>query len=138
MRYVIDAWDLPETIHMNGQSLKTEKIGTVTVVQLGPEYDNITEIALPKLQTFVLDIAEKVTPPHLVLNLQNVVFFGTGFIEVMFRTWQRINRRDGRFGLCSMQKYPKEVLKVAKLDTVWRVFPDVESAVNEWRTAAAQ
>jgi anti-anti-sigma factor len=110
------------------ESLYTDQVGTVTVIRLGSLYENLTEIVLPKLQERMFQVVDTAEPPHVVVDLKNVVFFGTAFIEVLFRIWHRVNRRDGRFALCGLREYPREVLRVAKLDSVWKIYPDAETA----------
>jgi len=80
------------------------------------------EIAGPLLQ------AAGAGPPRLVLDLGNVKFFGSSFIELMFRVWKRLKERGGAMVLCCLHPYCAEVLKVTKLDTLWPSCPTREEA----------
>ena len=78
-------------------------------------------------------------PPQIVVDLQNVDFFGSSFIETLFRMWNRVKAVEGgRFALCGLQKYCREVLGVTNLDRLWTVYDDVETAVREMSTPAAK
>lgn len=102
----------------------------VTVVRLGDGYDAIDETNVEEVNGFLLDLAQTADPPSLVIDLSRITFFASSFIEALFRVWNRLNRRGGRFALCGLTEYCAEVLRVARLDTLWDIFPDVESAVE--------
>jgi stage II sporulation protein AA (anti-sigma F factor antagonist) len=72
-------------------------------------------------------------PPRLVLDLGEVRFFGSSFIELMFRAWKRLKERNGAMVLCCLHPHCAEVLKVTKLDTLWPI-----CATREDAAAAAQ
>ena len=101
----------------------------VTVIQLGPDYENLDESLLDELRASILDVAETATPPRVVLDLSHTKFFGSAFIEIMFRAWKRLESRGGRFGLSGLTPYCAEVVEVTHLDRLWKVYPDRAAAV---------
>ncbi len=107
----------------------------VTVVALGPEYENLDENLLDALQELLIDTADQIGLPLLVVDLSHTKFFGSSFIESLFRTWNRIKKRGGRFALCGLTAYCREVIGVTHLDRVWEIFPDQEAAVSTLGTA---
>lgn len=114
---------------MTTASLKEEQVGRVTVAQIGPEFEALDEEILAQVRDFLLDLADRADPPHLVIDLSHTDFFGSGFIEVLFRVWNRMQRRGGRFVLSNLKPYCAEVLKIARLDTVWSIYPTRAEAV---------
>ena len=91
----------------------------VTVVSLGPDYDSLDEDCLHHVQDDMLEAAENAEPPDVLIDLSYTTFFGSGFIAVLLRVRNRINRRGGRFALCGLHSYCAEVLHTARLDTLW-------------------
>jgi anti-anti-sigma factor len=103
----------------------------VTVVALGPAYENLDEHALDDLTDLLVETATTVDPPLVVLDLSHTKFFGSAFIEVLFRTWNRLNSRSGgRFAICGLTPYCAEVIEVTHLDRLWDIFATRQQAVQ--------
>lgn len=101
----------------------------VTVIHLGPEYENLDESLLDELRSVILDVAESAAPPKVVLDLSHTKFFGSAFIEIMFRAWKRVEARGGTFTLSGLTTYCQEIIEVTHLNRLWDVYPDRRSAV---------
>ena len=103
----------------------------VTVVSLGADYENLNESGLEALNGMLLKTAAEADPPLLVLDLSNLRFFGSGFIEALFRAWSVLNGRPGgRMSLCGLTAYCREVVEITHLDQLWRVFDSRDEAVR--------
>lgn len=105
----------------------------VTVVVLGPGHESVDELLLDNgLRESLLKIGDAANPPRVVLDLSHTTFFGSSFIEILFRIWNRLQERPGgAFAISGLTPYCQEVLKIAHLDTLWRLFPDRAAAVRE-------
>ena len=62
----------------------------VTIVALGTHYENLEDHLLDLVRTVVLDRADKADPPRVLLDLSHTKYFGSAFIEVLFRAWNRL------------------------------------------------
>ena len=102
----------------------------VTVIHLGPEYENLDESRLDELRSVIIDVAETATPPQVVLDLSHTKFFGSAFIEIMFRAWKRVDVRGGTFALSGLTPYCAEVVAVTHLDRLWDIYPNRDVAVT--------
>ncbi|HLJ10707.1 MAG TPA: STAS domain-containing protein [Planctomycetaceae bacterium] len=104
----------------------------VTVIGLGPAYQIVDEHVLDSgLAESLIDIANDADPPLVVLDLCHTQFFGSSFIEVLFRLWTRLQGRSGgAFTLCGLTPHCLDVLKITHLDTLWRLFASREEAVH--------
>jgi anti-anti-sigma factor len=101
---------------------KISKDDEVTVIALGPEYESLDESGLEDLRTVILDVAQTADPPLVVLDMSHTKFFGSAFIEVLFRTWNRLNAREGgKFCLSGLTPYCREVIDITHLDRLWHV-----------------
>ncbi|MBX3441272.1 MAG: STAS domain-containing protein [Planctomyces sp.] len=114
----------PETIVLDG----------VTQVVFGPDYRMITEELIPAATEALLQAA---SPPtmRLVIDLRQTEFFGSSFIEILFRVWKRLKERNGRFALLNSNPYCLEVLKVTHLDSLWPICDALEEAVAATKQA---
>ena len=114
------------------RTLEISKHGDVTVITLGPDCENVDEECLEGLREPLLDAANSAEPPTVILDLAKTQFFGSSFIEVLFRIWNRINTQEGKFGISGLSSYCREVLEVTHLDQLWGIFDSVEEAIAEF------
>ncbi len=108
--------------------------GGVTVVTLGPEYENLEESQLETLKGSLLDVAERAEPPLVVLDLSQLRFFGSALIEALFRVWNHLKERPGgRLSLCGLTSYCREVVEITHLDQLWSIFETRDEAVRAFK-----
>lgn len=100
----------------------------VAVLDFGPGTHSLDENSLTGLEQQIL-AASSVDPPLVVVDLSHVDFFGSSFIEILFRLWSRVNSRQGRFALCGLSPYCREVIEVTNLNTLWSIYETVDEAV---------
>src|SRR4051794_2744150 len=94
----------------------------VTVIAPGPEYEHLPDLHIDELKALFLEIGTQAEPPLVVLDLSQLRFFGSAFIEVMFRVWHQVNGRGGKFALAGLTAYCREVVEITHLDRLWGVF----------------
>jgi anti-anti-sigma factor len=110
----------------------------VRVVKLGPGCRMIDETVLDGgLSELLLEIADEADPPRVVLDLSQTTFFGSSFIELLFRMRNRLHSKArGGFAICGVTPYCQEVLKIAHLDSLWQLYATRESAVSALASGA--
>lgn len=100
--------------------LSVVKEGDVTVVVFGPEQRHLDEVGLEKISRQLVEVAQSASPPLLVLDMSPTEFFGSSFIEALFRVWKKLNTQPGaKFAISGLQPYCREVLEVTHLDRLW-------------------
>ncbi len=100
--------------------LSVIKEGDVTVVVFGPEQRQLDEVGLEKIGRQLVEVAQTANPPWLVLDMAPTEFFGSSFIETLFRVWKKLNAQPGaKFAVSGLQPYCREVLEVTHLDRLW-------------------
>jgi len=106
--------------------------GGVTVIGLGPAFHVVDEHVLDGgLGGTLMEIADEADPPLVVLDLSHTTFFGSSFIEILFRLWTQLQARPGgNFAICGLTPHCLDVLKITHLDTLWRLFPNRGEAVS--------
>jgi anti-anti-sigma factor len=113
--------------------LVLEEDDGVTVISFDGDARELTEDVVSKVAKPMLATAESMTP-KLVLDLSNVSFFGSSFIELMFRLWRRVNGRDGgQFALAGVRGHCLDVLEVTNLTKVWTIYPNRDTAIRALR-----
>lgn len=115
---------------MADKNPRVEKRGDVTCILLGPDFETLDETRLDTIRAQLLDAAAAANPAKVVIDLQFTSFFGSSFIEVLFRIWNRINSApNGKFAISGLNAYCREVLEVTHLDRLWKLYPTVDAAV---------
>lgn len=107
-----------------------EKRENVTCILLGEGFENLDEQILESIRGLMLETAAEADPPRVVVDLPYTKFFGSSFIEVLFRVWNRINGLPGgRFSISGLTPYCQEVLEVTHLDKLWELHDNLDDAV---------
>jgi anti-sigma B factor antagonist len=106
----------------------------VTVIAPGPEYEHLDDSEIETLKSTLFEAASQTDPPLVVLDLSRLRFFGSAFIEALFRTWTHVNSRPGgKLSLCGLNDYCREVVEITHLDRLWTVFPTRAEALQALR-----
>ncbi len=117
---------------MTDITFQVEKRGDITCIILGPEFETLDEGRLDTIRGALLEASTKANPPKVVIDLSHTTFFGSSFIEVLFRMWNRQNTQpDGKFGIAGLSDYCREVLEITHLDRLWKLYPTLDEAVSE-------
>jgi anti-sigma B factor antagonist len=106
----------------------------VAVFDFGPGACSLDETTLREVQDVVLE-ASNVDPPLVVVDMSHVEFFGSSFIEVLYRVWSRLQARGGHLALSGLSPYCREVIEVTNLDQLWMLYDTVDEAVAGVKTA---
>jgi len=101
-----------------------------TIVELGARYDSLDVDSLEEAGGVLLIQAATVKPPRIVVDFSATTFIGSTLIELLIRTWRRLDQRGGDMVLCGLTPFCAEVLHVTQLDTLWRSFPTRDEAAE--------
>ncbi len=104
-----------------------------TIFELGEGYDSLDTDALDEAGGILLTHAATVEPPCILLDFSKTNFIGSTFIEIMVRTWKRLNERGGTLAVCGLQPFCVDVLRVTKLETLWPSYATREEALKSFQ-----
>jgi anti-sigma B factor antagonist len=71
-------------------------------------------------------IADK--PPQLVVDLSRVTYVDSSGLAVLIEAMQSVKNYGGQFALVGIQETVRSIFEIARLDQVFRIFPDLEAA----------
>ena len=114
--------------------LYAEQEGPITIAVIGPAFKNIDDHALDEVTQFLLDLTKDQADMRLVVDLSHTDFFGSAFLGILFRIWNRLSSGGGVFALCSLRPHCREVIKTARLDTLWPIYDTRDQAVRALTT----
>lgn len=114
----------------NSGPLTVVKEGNVTVAIFGAAQRHLSEIGLEAIQTQLVNIAQTAQPPRLILDMAETEFFGSSFIEVLFKVWRQLNEQpNAKFAISGLQEHCREVLQITNLYKLWPIYTTRAEAV---------
>jgi anti-sigma B factor antagonist len=72
-------------------------------------------------------IAKK--PKVVIVDLGKVTFVGSSGLVALVEGARNVQEYGGKFALIGVQESVQHILEIARLDHVFRVFPDIDSAL---------
>jgi anti-sigma B factor antagonist len=83
----------------------------------------------PRIATTV-NAALKAKPRNLVIDMGNVSYIDSSGLAVLIEAMQKVEKYGGKFALAGLQENVKPIFEIARLDQVFRIYPDVDSAFS--------
>ncbi|HXP34397.1 MAG TPA: STAS domain-containing protein [Chthoniobacterales bacterium] len=72
-------------------------------------------------------------PKLLVVDLTKVTYLDSSGLAVLIESMQKVQEYGGKFALAGVQETVQHILEIARLDQVFQIFPDVDSALAATR-----
>jgi anti-sigma B factor antagonist len=73
-------------------------------------------------------IAEK--PTQLVVDLSRVTYIDSAGLAAFISAMQTVEAYGGKFALAGLQETVRSIFEISRLDQVFSIFPDVDSALS--------
>jgi anti-anti-sigma factor len=128
--------ELSDEVAADEAVIKTAEIEPILKAAL----DRIAELesvakAAEAAAELTADVARCADPPLVILDLSHTKYFGSAFIEILFRAWNRLKGRDGgRFCISGLTPYCKEVIEVTHLNELWKIFDTLDQAIADLKS----
>jgi anti-sigma B factor antagonist len=68
-------------------------------------------------------------PKNLVVDLSKVSYIDSSGLAVLIEGMQNVKAYGGKFALAGLQENVRPIFEIARLDQVFRIFPDAEAAL---------
>ncbi|HEY4281941.1 MAG TPA: STAS domain-containing protein [Chthoniobacterales bacterium] len=82
----------------------------------------------PRIANSLSQMAKK-KPATLVVDLSRVSYIDSSGLAVLIEGMQSVEEYGGLFAIAGMQETVRSIFEIARLDQVFRIFPDVNSAL---------
>jgi anti-sigma B factor antagonist len=73
-------------------------------------------------------IAKK--PKQLVVDLSRVTYLDSSGLALLIEAMQNVEQYGGKFAIVGVQETVRSIFDIARLDQVFRIFPDVDAALT--------
>ncbi|HPG40627.1 MAG TPA: STAS domain-containing protein [bacterium] len=84
----------------------------------------------PDVRKKIFEIVKHKAPVILV-NLEQVKYMDSSGVATLIEGLQQSNKYNGRFALYGLQNNVKEVFELTRLDKIFAIYPDRDSAIGK-------
>src|SRR5690349_5484557 len=88
-----------------------------------------TDLHVSPRITSTLNADDKEKPSNLVIDMENVSYIDSSGLAVLIEAMQKVEKYGGKFALAGLQENVKPIFEIARLDQVFQIYPDVDSAL---------
>jgi anti-sigma B factor antagonist len=68
-------------------------------------------------------------PNPVVVDLSRVTYLDSSGLAVLIESMQKVQEYGGKFALAGVQESVQHIFEIARLDQVFQIYPDVDSAL---------
>jgi anti-sigma B factor antagonist len=68
-------------------------------------------------------------PATVVVDLSKVTYIDSSGLAVLIEAMQNVGGYGGKFALAGLQETVRPIFEIARLDQVFRIFPDADAAL---------
>ncbi len=105
--------------------LLVKKDGDASILSLSGRLDSNTSADLEKQIDALIDDGAHC----LVIDFSNLDYISSAGLRIMLKTSKALGRMEGKFILCAMQDYVKEVFEIAGFHTFLTITPTLDDAL---------
>src|ERR1700679_421532 len=119
------------------KSFTTERAGDTLIAFPS---SNVRSLAGPEFTVDRSALVEQIRDPQVravVVDFGNVEYFGSLLLDTLCMAWKHARECGAGMALCNVSPVGQEILRKAKLNVLWPVFPSRDQAVEALRLARA-
>jgi anti-anti-sigma regulatory factor len=109
---------------------RLERVGKTLVIQPGRDARMLTAGDVCVNRQRLIDEICKTTVDAVVADLGQIERLGSELLDMLCVAWKCLPGQSRRLVLCNVSETAREVLQVARLDTVWQTYDSLEEALS--------
>jgi anti-sigma B factor antagonist len=83
----------------------------------------------PRIAVSLAQMTQKKLDP-VIVDLARVTYIDSSGLAVLIEGMQGVEEYGGKFALAALQENVRSIFEIARLDQVFRIFPDVDAALS--------
>ena len=107
--------------------IEVQQNGGITEVIL-LDQEILDEITINEITESLFAVVADKAPVKLLLNFKTVRYLSSSALGALIRINKRIGETQGEFRLCQIKSSLLDIFKITKLDKVFEIFDDAQSA----------
>jgi len=111
---------------MKIKSKKTKEVWLIEVegsIKAGMEFDLADELETCLHQS---------ETPKIIVDMKKVPFINSAALGIFLNIFREVDKRNGRFGLCSITSDVDNLLEITKLGSILEVFKNPDDALDSF------
>jgi len=117
--------------------LSADVSGLVLVVSPLRRVSALTEANVQDELQVLLNQIEERQLRGLVVDFRKNPEFGSGMVELIMRLWRKTGSKPDGVALCNLSEIGREVFRVTRLESLWRIHSSREDALQSVRAAVS-
>ena len=114
-----------ECLKKSDMETKTKKIGEIWVVEIeGPIKSGVEFDLADQLETCM----HQSEVPKIIVDMKNVPFINSAALGIFLNIYKEVEKKNGRFALCSVSSDVDNLLEITKLGSILEVYRNVDEA----------
>ena len=120
---------------MPSDAIQIESYGSVSVVYLGSEFEQLSKLAQNQLNEFMIPLLDQALPPRIVFDLKALRMCDPRLLAALVRLQNSVRQKHGWLALSGLQQPVRNVLSLTKLDRVLMCEKSVCEAIQNMSTS---
>lgn len=109
--------------------IEFENEGSTMVITPLRTISSLAEEAVKPELDFLLERLEHLGVRQVVVDFARVEYIGSSMLEALRRIWVKVHEGGGQMALCNAGPVVREVLQVARFDTIWQLYDTRDEAL---------
>lgn len=105
-----------------GDEFRMERHGDITLIVASAALETIDPTLIEDFAALLLGPLQEQDTPLLVVDLEDVDYFGSSFLALLLRFWKVTKVKNGSMVLACVSDRARELLRVTSLDLVWPMY----------------
>jgi len=114
----------------NTQDFQLEWHGNAVVITPAGNVESMRWDLIEQAADVVMAPLRDQEVPLVVVDLNDVSYFGSVFLALLLRCHKFVKSRGGELVLCGASKMATELLRVTALDTLWAIYDTRDEALD--------
>ena len=110
--------------------VRLEQEGDALVVTPLFTFSSFTEGDLVVEWNHILQTIDGEEVKHVVVDLGSIPYFGSTLLDWMVQMWKKADAKGGKLAVCNASQVGREVLGIARFDTLWGIFGSRQEAME--------
>ena len=106
-----------------------ERRGEALILDVSPAVEQLRWDLIEHAANYLLEPIRQEEHPLVVVDLENIKYFGSVFLSILLRCWKHVSAAGGMMVICSADKQARELLKVTALDSLWAIYDSRSEAL---------
>lgn len=95
----------------------------------------LEEMDIHSLQVSIMSVIEEGGRINLILDFCNVQFLSSAVLGLLMRISKKVYEQEGQLRLCNISPRIYEIFKITRLNKIFDIYEDVQSAAESLHSA---